>query len=345
MSLHTIRSALEQVAELRVLDRSLQQDTLTMQLAALCRTPDGQVQLLALQYDEAERERRELEEIELLTRHEEPRTNRAEQRPGTHTPVLPLSAVRELTLGGHTWPVTHSSSGQANDLSRTALLTLLLQQGWAPGVLENRRLEDLYFTSLTLKGTFDRLPDFDARQPVRLLLQPQAITRSVEQPLLLRVGEQPRQKLWFSDRLSGERHWLQVNEVTLCDMWSEMEKTFSDPRMRQRLTEEELAQRRAEFACRFEPVCPRGMRFACVSYECEDGISLQFYDRAWLEQALSPRGDGAMAFLMRAEQPVGRLGLPLKTAVIQTPLPPEQKLLDLELFSYSQRVPERELVL
>lgn len=47
------------------------------------------------------------------------------------------------------------------------------------------------------------------------------------------------------------------------------------------MSSEELVQMRLDFENKLLEICPKGMYFPVIEYECEEDISLQFYSKAF----------------------------------------------------------------
>jgi len=195
----------------------------------------------------------------------------------------------------------------------------------------------------TFDGSYDAIPAFDNQAPIRFSRQQSSTRHLVELPVSLAVGSEYPNKLHFTAK-GEEQQWVQINRVALCDMWAEMSKTFDDPRMEEQVSLEELAQRKAEFEEYFSEICPKGMCYAVVEYECEEDISLQFYSKRWLD-AEPIHSNGAMGFIMSPDETTGKLGLKLKAAVIPEPIAPNTTSIEAELFQYHQTSKSNDIVI
>ncbi|MHB8076670.1 hypothetical protein [Desulfosporosinus fructosivorans] len=76
---------------------------------------------------------------------------------------------------------------------------------------------------------------------------------------------------------------------------------------------------KAEFEERFSGMCPKGMCYPVIEYECEEDMSLQFYNKRWLDAELIHK-KSALGFFMQSDEPIGKLDLKLKAAIIQEPM-------------------------
>ena len=121
-------------------------------------------------------------------------------------------------------------------------------------------------------------------------------------------------------------------------MWEEMGKTFADPRLGDYMTSEEIAQAKLDFEKKFQKICPKGMYFPVIEYECDEDISLMFYSKSYLD-AKPLHSNSGMAFILRPDQPTGISGLKLKAAVIQEPVPADTNIIEAELFQYTRTLP------
>lgn len=110
------------------------------------------------------------------------------------------------------------------------------------------------------------------------------------------------------------------------------------------MTSEEIAQTRLDCEEKLLEVCPRGMCFPVIEYECEDELSLQFYSRSFLDAKPLRRSSG-MGFIIRPDQPTGTLGLRLRAALIQEPFPANTNTIEAELFQYIHTTTRDDIVL
>lgn len=150
-------------------------------------------------------------------------------------------------------------------------------------------------------------------------------------------------KLYFRDKISGEQHWVRINRVTLCDMWAEMAKTFANPRLKEQ-SSEEVDRSKGEFEELFSEMCPKGMCYPVIEYECEEDIFLQFYSKRWLD-AEPIHKNSVLGFSLKTDEPIGKLGLKLKGDIIQEPMPANTVSIEAELFHYIQIGKEDDIVI
>lgn len=216
---------------------------------------------------------------------------------------------------------------------RIALFTQFLLSGWNPAGIDTGDIDVMFLMELTFEGTYDAIPAFNMGAPLHFSMGRDSMSHLVELPVTLTIGGEYPDKLYFTDKGGGERKWMQINRVTLCDMWAEMEKTLDDPKVKDQLSPEELERSKLEFEKHFSEICPKGMCFVVIEYECEEDLSLQFYSKRWLDAEPVHTG-GVMGFLMSPDEPTGKLGLKLNAAVIPEPIAPDAASVEAELFRY-----------
>lgn len=188
------------------------------------------------------------------------------------------------------------------------MFTQFLLSGWNPAGIDTNNSSAMYLTYLTFDGSYDAIPAFDTQAPIHFSMQQSSTCHQVELPVLLTVGSEYPYKSYFTDKGGEARHWVQINRVDLCDMWAEMAKTLDDHRINEQASSEELARHKAEFEERFSEICPKGMCYAVIEYECEEDITLQFYSKRWLD-AEPVQSNGSMGFIIGPDEPTGKLGL------------------------------------
>jgi hypothetical protein len=305
---------------------------------------------LILEYDRDYREKAEQAEIEAInSAYDIPITNRIEQKGGRNvSPVLRLSGVEKVCLGELEFTTSESNGTvcSLNQWSNTALFTHFFLCGWNPSGIETQNTDYIYLNSLALNGKYTSIPDYEVLAPIRFTTREMMESHLVENPIpiTLTVDGDYREKIHFSSNESEQKEWIQINRVYLYDIWGEFEKLLSDPRIIERLSEEELLQRKAELKATLIDDCPEGMCFLAVDYESGDNISVTFYSKRWLEDTPRYKNHG-LGIIATPEQPTGKLGLKLKTTIIHEPLPPNTKTIEVELFCYHMTIAKKEIVI
>lgn len=306
------------------------------------------MQLLVLQYDEDFQQHVEnAEAAGLCDTADMLESNRAMLRcEGNTDAANPFQRVSKVLIEEKEFEI-HSSEHRrlgAQDWECILLLSEFLHQGWKPEGIDFQCIDMLFLTSLELEGDYTAIPAFDENPKLRFIQQLDSITYLVEQPITLVVDGKYQDKLRFKDAVSGEEHWALINRVYLSDMWAEMEKVFDNPKIREQMTPEQIAQAKSDFEERFLEICPKGMCLPIIEYECEEGISLQFYSKAYLDTPPIHRSS-SMGFIVRPDRHTGILGLTLKANVIQEPFSPNTLSIEAELFQYNHATTGTEIIL
>lgn len=345
MNIGMLKEGLEQIKEAKPIGRTMEAGERMHHVMGMALQNDGTLQLVLLTYDEAAR----IKEEEAEAREAEEsgntlRTNRASmQRSDIQTPFGNVSKVwigsREFSVKQAAW-----GRGRVEQWDKAALFARFLLAGWEPNCMGAHDIESVYVTELSLDGTYDQIPALPVSGPIRFSLGMDSRRSLLEMPLYLRIGDGSSERMWFTDRQTGQKHWFCINRVYLCDMWAGMEKLFAEMRLKGEFSPKELKRQEKDFAKRFLKCCPRGMYYPVVEYECEEGISLQFYSKAFLDAAVSTSGSG-MIIIMKPEETTGKMGLPLKAEVIDEPYAQGTEGFDAELFSYHEMISGEELSL
>lgn len=335
MNLDLLKMSLSQMKEIRPIGRTADIGGCTCHVMGFVLHTDGSLRLLLLTYDPDLQEHAEPEAFQGSSPAAAPETNRTQLR-GGQTPAPHLSfcgPVECVSIGGQSFTTDQSESALCGNApwESAVLFTRFLLAGWEPAGIDTRNLDYVSLTTLNLDGSYRVIPEVDPSVPFRFAMRMGSRRRLVEYPIALTVGEDYPARLEFPGQSTGAPLWVQINRVYLCDVWAEMERLFSDPRMREYASEEVLAQEKRRFEASFAPSCPRGMCFPVIEYECEEGLSFQFYSSRWLSASPSP-SDPCTGILMRPDRSAGRLGLPLKASVIQEPVSRDTALVEAELF-------------
>lgn len=337
MNLQGLQQQISQIKEMAIIGRSTEINGVICHVMGMVLSNCNKLQMLVLQYDEVYRSKLEESEIaDLSSFPADELSNRIElRRDKNPRPAVRLSSSEKVCIGGLELTSNESSSGicGTQEWDKLVLFSHFLINGWNPIGINTWELSTLFLTTLTFDGVYETIPEFDAEAQIRFNMRQDSMCHLVELPVTLSVGSEYPEKLYFSDKVSGERHWVQINKVTLCDMWTEILKTFDKPQMKERFSPEELDQHRAEFKKRFAEICPKGMCYMVIEYECEEDISLQFYSKRWLDTK-PIYSNSSMGFFMKPDEQMGKLGMKLKAAVIQEPLEPDTSSIEAELFQY-----------
>lgn len=197
--------------------------------------------------------------------------------------------------------------------------------------------ERVALTNIELRGEYDSLPMWE--EPMEVLVWQIPVNAAIEKSIILECGKNGEIEFTLK---AGNSAICYINKVELMDVWAEQEKKFSDTayreKMLQHVSEDELEQMKQQFFKVLEEHCPKGKHYMVVEYECSEDVSLNFYDKEYLDTIPKPREGSASSILMRVkpEKEIGKHGYKLRGSVIQKPLSGDVKRLEAELFSYSE---------
>lgn len=188
-----------------------------------------------------------------------------------------------------------------------------------------------------------RLPGWE-NQEVSVRLRKSAETYFIEKPVCLTVGKE--EELFFSLK-DGRTGVCYINRVYPMDVWRDNEERFQDPRYLEIMTKEELEERKEEFFEILRENCPKGKCFLGIEYECVPEGNLVFYDRNFLERTPEENKGSArvMMMLLKPDNPIGKHSLRRHGCAIQTPVSPDIRQMEAELFSYVETRGEKEVKL
>lgn len=336
MNIGYLKELLSRIDEISVIGRNIEVEGVLCHVVGIVRY-GMQMRLLVLQYDEDfVQQVEEAEAAGMCDNFDMAESNRKVLRGhGKINFHNPFRAVRKVYIGDREFDV-HSYEHRRlsiQDCECILLLSELLRHGWRAEGIDFQSIDMLFLASLELNGDYTVIPAFGENPVVRFTMRPDSVFCLVEQPITLTIGGEYQDKLWFQDALTGEEHWAQINRVYLLDMWAEMPKIFDNSKLQEQMSLEQIAKARSDFEERFLEICPKGMCFPVIEYECEEGISLNFYSKAYLD-AMPVHRNSCIGFIVGTDQPTGILGLKLKAAVIQEPVPGNTLSIEAELFQY-----------
>lgn len=256
--------------------------------------------------------------------------------------------IREFRNGDKVYETAGACSGaiEQGDFGEAYMLfTRMYEDGWSmpkDSVFIDAPWEMLSLTKIELRDEYDKLPDWS--EFMEVLIMPVPANVAVENSVFLEVGKTTEIEFSLKD---GNRAVCYINKVELMDVWADQEKKFSDSdyreKMLQHMSEDEFEQMKNQFRQILEEHCPKGKHYLVVEYECSEDISLNFYDKEYLDTVPKPREGSASSMFMRVkpDKELGKHGLKLRGSVIQKPMDGDVKGLEAELFSYSEIVKKR----
>lgn len=344
MNIRYLKECISKLDEIKVVGRTVVTDNSTYHIMGFVRQ-ENKLKMLVLQYDEEFREREEEREINEINGIEERIfTNRGQLKAkDMNSPENTFNIMKGIEWGDVKLSAAGSQQTRCSvqDWEITVGFSEFIRNGWNPSDIEHISIDNLFFSTIEFSGEFDCIPDFDKDSSIKVLLDNDYKTYFVQQPFSLEVGAEYKDKLWYKDK-TGEDHWFQINSVYLMDILSEVQKNFDEPHIKERLSPEEITEMKENIKKEILKMCPIGMRFPVIEYECEDDISLQFYPSSWLDSSeRSGDGSSSVGIIMTPDKKTGILGYPLKAAIIQEPFSAETSIIDAELF-WIIRIEKRE---
>lgn len=248
-----------------------------------------------------------------------------------------------ICLGNEDLQVKGGTSGSLKDVSEDygtiRLFFAMMDAGWTiPEWLKEEDWSRLQLVTLDIKK-MEQLPQYFPHMPVTITHRPCPASHIVEKPVTLHIGKSA--SVSFNDHY-GERVWCYINDVTLVDVWKDIEEKFQDPDIIASYAPEELQKLKQEVYSTLEQSCPKGKFYIGVAYECSKDLSLVFYSEECLKSKPAER-QGSASFLsvgFRPEKETGEHQLPLKGCVVDTPVSPDTTAVAAELFRYFEPAQE-----
>lgn len=338
MNIRFFNEILTHIEEIKIIGKSTKVDDVICNVMGVVRH-GMEIRLLILQYDHNFQQKiEESEATELIDTPSKLESNRSMMRSDRRIDAInPFQSVSKVFIGERKFEVDFSEHQRLStqDWEKLMIIAKFLNHGWQPKEIDYQNIDMLFLTSLKLVGDYISIPNFDQNPELRFVVGPHHVVHQVEKPITLDIAGDYTDKIMFQDETTGAQYWVQINRVYLADMWEEIDNSFTNPKVIEQMTPEELNQTRTELEKKFMEICPRGMYYPVIEYECNEDISLQFYSKSYLDAKPLSRSSG-IGFTVRPDQPTGSLGLKLKVDIIQEPVLPNTKSIEIELFQYTQ---------
>ncbi|MDE7312973.1 MAG: hypothetical protein K2N87_15350 [Eubacterium sp.] len=272
-----------------------------------------------------------------------------------------FASVSKLEMDGRTFRSRSAQSGrlQACDLDSLLILAKFMEAGWSlpqGHELLETDWEQIEVMRCIFHPTRKKLPDWD-NADVKVTWSAQLKQHFIEMPVTLELedtkedGTYERELSFMVSQDDGTKKEAvcYINRIRLVDIWAEEEARYEDPEYRRQVlehvTEEEWEQLRQSSAKALENVCPRGMYFLVIEYECTLDLSLQFYLSDFLQAVptfTEGEGESMLFGVQTGQERQGSHGMLLKEALIQQPISGEVTELSVELFAAGEYIPEEE---
>ncbi|MBP7222336.1 MAG: hypothetical protein KBA50_03710 [Sedimentibacter sp.] len=347
MNIKYIQNLLSKLDEIKIIGKTVEINGVICSIAGIVRY--GQkLRLVIFEYDEVYRQKVEEMEMSEPCEVREQETNRSILKGrGRIETTNPFRTIKSVCIDEMEFEisVTESRFLSFKDGESVLFLSELLRNGWNPESIDYQSIDMLFLTSIEFAGDFDKVPGLDDNAKLHFIMSKDNVSYLVEQALTLTVNGEYPEKLLFKNKEDSEEHWVQINKVYLMDMWSDMERNFSDPKLLEQMTKEEIDEAKRNIEKSFIEVCPKGMYYPVIEYESEDDISLEFHTKKFLDSKPVHHGNGSIGFIIRPDKATGILGRELKAAIIQEPVLGNTDIIEAELFQYYKTVTPKEIIL
>ncbi len=249
-----------------------------------------------------------------------------------------LNGIREILIDDKQFKITEQGATRVNfeDYEISLIFSQFMFYGWKPKKLGAVNTDSCFLNVIQLADKCEEIPFFDENPKIEFIRYNSFDTLLVEQPILLEVGKEYNEKIYFTDQKIGEEHWIYINKISLYDIMSESMKNFKDPRFSEHYSEKELLKLKKDTEKRISQICPKDKSFILLEYECEDDISIKLHSKKWLDSE-SKRTNEAMAFIMKSDKKFGILGKTLKVALIEEPFEKDSKIINVEIFALDKQ--------
>lgn len=346
MNIRYLQKLLSKIDEIKIIGKNSVINGVVCNVAAVVRY-GLQLRLVILEFDENYQQQIEdMEIVEPCAFSHESKTNRIILKERKIKSTQSLWPIKNVLIGDAEFEVSGSEGRRLSiqDGESVLFLSELLRNGWNPEGVDYQNIDMIFLTSIEFIGEFNKIPDFNNNPQLHFRMIKDTATYLVEQPMTLTVNGNYPEKLWFKDKETGEEYWAQINRVYLLDMWVDMERTFSDPNLLKQMTKEQIDKAKKDIEESFLEICPKGMYYPIVEYECEECISLHFYSKNYLESK-PIHSNRSIGFIVRPDKSTGILGMKLKSAIIQEPVPVDTVNIEAELFQYHKTTIPDDIIL
>ena len=250
-----------------------------------------------------------------------------------HCSEFYLGSERLQIQGGNGGALEYS----LDDYGTIQIFLDMMNAGWTvPEWLKDTDWADLQLVTLRI-ANMEKLPDYSPDMPITITHSPYFTQHILEKTVTLNVGKS--RSFSFTDDY-GDKVQCYINNVTLIDVWRSTEEEFSDPKLAEKFSPEQLEQAREHRYDALEQCCPKGMCYIGVEYECSKNYNLVFHSKQYLKSRPETHQGSPYLLMMRLkpDQETGTHSLPLKGCVIQTPVSPDTFKIPAELFLYHERI-------
>lgn len=202
------------------------------------------------------------------------------------------------------------------------LLRYFLKMGWNPENLMKTPLEFLQLREIQLNGEWNKIaPQIQSSKEIAITMGWQNKRVPTKKRMTLQIKSS---KEWVKEKRyvlpdNGQDFPFWIDRVSLYDPWENFRKKFSDWKLSENYTDEELSQAKFYSEECLKKMCPQGKYLPLIEYECEDGRQLDFYDGMYLKEPYEQQSN-YFDIGVRLDKTTGVLGYPLRGALLQTPV-------------------------
>lgn len=347
MNIKYIQEQLSRIDEIKIIGKNAEIDGVVCNIVGIVRY-GKKLRLIILEYDEVYRQKVEEMELSGPCEFRQQEINRSILKGRDRIEAIqPFRPIKSVFIGEMEFDinVTENLLLNSKDGESVLFLSELLRNGWNPEGVDYQNIDMLFLISIEFAGDFTEIPKFDDNAKLHFTMNKDCVSYLIEQPVILTVNEEYREKLWFKNKETDEEHWTQINRVYLMDVWSDMEKNLSDPKLLEHMTKKQIEEAKMHIEKSLIEVCPKGMYYPVIEYESEEDISLEFHTKEFLDSKPVHHGNGSIGFIIRSDNSTGILGTKLKAAIIQEPVSGNTKIIEAELFQYYKTLTPEDIIL
>lgn len=254
--------------------------------------------------------------------------------------------IKEIVINDVCYEVEEIGSTRAllSVSDNTFIFSQFFQKGWKPKSIGKVNLENCFICTVLFKGKFNKMPNFGDNPNILFKNRDSSRQELIEQPITLEIGKAYDDKIQFKIKETGEEHWIYINGVSICDIFAETMKNFENPKIKGQRSEKELQKMKADTEKRLMEVCPKGKGFLSIEYESDTDEQIDFHSIDWLESEPIHR-TGAISLIASPNYPTGKLGKPLRVALVEEPLDLSTKSMEVELFCLIRKIENSDIEL
>jgi len=347
MNIKYIQKLLSRISEIKTINKTTEINGVVCNIAGIVRY--GQkLRLIILEYDEEYRQK--VEEMELLEPCviEQRKVNRSLLKGGGRIEAAhPFRPIKSVSIDENKFEihVVENRLLSLNDGESVLFLSELLRNGWNPEGIDYQNIDMLFLNSIEFHGDFDEIPEFDDNAKLHFAMHEDGVSYFVEQPLTLVVNGEYPEKLWFKSNEDSEEHWVQINRVYLMNIWDDLEENFSNPKLLETMSKEQIYEAKINIEKSLMEICPKDMYYPVIEYESEENISFEFHTKEFLDSEPVHHENGSIGFIISPDKSTGILGTRLKSAIIQEPVSGNTEIIEAELFQYHKTVTPEDIIL